>query len=205
MSPREKIFSEIYSKGPITVERYMDLCLYDKEVGYYSSSESIGKLGDFVTSPEISQVVGELLGLWLAETWARQSSRSKFNLVELGPGNGTLMADILRFTRKIKQFSELASVYLVETSKRLKLIQKNHLKKYSINWISSIRDLPALPTFVVANEFLDALPTRQFIRINDEWKERHIDVGPDGNLIFVNLSWYLICFLTINWFCDGIV
>ena len=187
MSLKEKIFSEITEKGPITVERYMSLCLYEKHIGYYSSSNPIGESGDFITSPEISQVFGELLGLWFVALWRSIDLRSRFNLVELGPGTGTLMADILRVTGKMSEFSQQASVYLIETSKRLRLTQKKRLKNFPINWVCSLQHLPNRPTFTIANEFLDALPTRQFIRINNKWKERHIDLGPDGNLFFVNL------------------
>ena len=187
MTVKDKIFNEIKHGGPISIERYMDLCLYDQEFGYYSRGETIGKKGDFITAPEISQTFGELLGLWLIQVWSEQAKNRAFNLIELGPGNGTLMQDILRVAKIVPEFISAASVYLIEKSEYLKSIQRERLSIHPINWVASINSTPDLPTFVIANEFLDALPVRQFIKIDGRWHERLVNLDNNNTLSFINL------------------
>ena len=124
MSIKDLIIEEINQTGPITISRFMSHCLYNENFGYYSTKKyPIGTNGDFITSPEISQVFGELIGLWLIQTWIDRGKPSPFSLVELGPGNGTMMLDILNTTKKFPDFSESASIILVENSPTLKIRQ----------------------------------------------------------------------------------
>ena len=147
----------------------------------------IGAAGDFITSPEISQVFGELIGAWLAQTWVDRGKPKPFNLVELGPGTGTLMKDVLRTLDTIPTLLNSVSIFLVETSPSLQIQQKTHLKNYSIQWVRSVIEIPENPIFVIANEFLDALPIRQFKKIGYVWNERVIDVSENGRLNFTYL------------------
>jgi SAM-dependent MidA family methyltransferase len=174
------IKERIDENGPIPVSEYMSLCLAHPEHGYYMKRDPLGKDGDFITSPEISQVFGELLGLWIANQWEKQG-RPKATLLEMGPGRGTLMVDALRATRNIKGFHDAISVRLLEISPALKQKQWQALagKHPDIGWLETIDSLPEMPMFFLANEFFDALPIRQFAWQNEKWHERY--VGMDGD------------------------
>ncbi len=165
----------IAQTGPISVAEYMELCLSHPQYGYYITRDPLGAAGDFTTAPEISQMFGELIGLWLAQVWIDQGSPSHFALAELGPGRGTLMADALRATRKVPGFQAALQVWLVETSPKLRAKQAVNVP--NANWTASVDDLPDLPLFLVANEFFDALPIRQFVRENNGWRERMIGLS----------------------------
>ena len=185
MSLKEKIAAEIKKKGAVTIERYMSISLSDPTFGYYTSKLSrIGKTGDFITSPELSQVFGELIGLWLAQTWVDRGQLRPFNLVELGPGNGTLMADVLNIAKHVPNFLEAASLILIEKSEKLKAQQKTALGRFEITWLTNVEDIPDRPTFVIANEFFDALPIRQFVKLDRLWKERCVGLDEKENLVF---------------------
>lgn len=168
-------------EGPITVERYMSLCLQH----YYATRDPLGSSGDFTTSPEISQMFGELIGLWILEVWNGMGRPSPVHLVELGPGRGTLMADLLRATRLLPDFAGAAQVHLVETSPSLRQRQQATLASsgHAIQWHENVDDLPAGPTLIVANEFFDALPVRQFLATDRGWCERLVGLE-DDRLIF---------------------
>ena len=177
MSLKEKIILEIQNKGPMTVERYMELCLYDTHFGYYTSKISnIGKNGDFITSPEISQVFGELIGLWLAQVWIDHDLIMPFNLIELGPGKGTLLKDLIRTVKNVPKFLDFSCIMLLDKSEKLIKRQKLALKGISADWINDVNEIPDRPTYVIANEFFDALPIRQFIKIEGLWNERYVDL-----------------------------
>lgn len=186
MSIRNLIVSEINQNGPITIARFMNHCLYNKNFGYYATkSQPIGTDGDFITSPEISQVFGELIGLWLVQTWIDRGKPSPFSLIELGPGNGTMMLDILNATKKFSDFIEPASIILVENSNTLKARQKRLLRGYHPIWVENILDIPEQPLFLIANEFLDALPIRQFKKDNNIWHERYVALSDNDELHFI--------------------
>ena len=189
MSLKKIIFSEINKSGPITISRFMEHCLYNDRFGYYSSSnDKIGVSGDFITSPEISQLFGELIGVWLLKTWIDRGRPTSFNLVELGPGNGTLMRDILNAIKKNSDFIKSATVVLVETSKVLKDRQMSLLGNHRPLWVKSISNIPDQPLFLIANEFLDALPIRQFRRERNTWFERSVGISKEGELEFVYIQ-----------------
>ena len=186
MSIKNLIISDITKNGPITISRFMNHCLYNRNFGYYSTKkQAIGAKGDFITSPEISQVFGELVGLWLGQTWVDRGKPSPFSLIELGPGNGTMMLDVLNTTKKIPGFTESASIVLVESSLTLKARQKSLLRDYNPIWIENVLDIPEQPLFLIANEFLDALPIRQFKKNNNIWHERYVALSNNGELHFI--------------------
>ncbi len=170
-------------EGPVTVERYMDLSLLDPDHGYYMTRDPFGAGGDFVTAPEISQMFGELVGLWCYRQWWTAGRPRPAVLVELGPGRGTLMADALRAIESATG-EQPFDIHLVEASATLARLQEKALGESRASWCSGIEDLPAdMPAFVIANEFLDALPVRQFVRTDRGWRERQV-AARDGRLAF---------------------
>jgi len=174
----------IRAGGPLTIERYMEVALWHPQWGYYATHSPVGARGDFVTAPEISQVFGELIGLWLADIWQRSGAPDPVIVCELGPGKGTLMADLLRAAATVPAFGHAIRVHLVETSATLRAIQANALRAATPTWHESLATVPAGPLFLIANEFLDALPIRQFERRADGWHERRVGLDADGNLTF---------------------
>ncbi len=168
-------------EGPITVERYMSLCLRH----YYATRDPLGAGGDFTTAPEISQMFGELIGLWALEVWNGMGRPRPVHLVELGPGRGTLMADLLRAARLVPDFLTAAQVHLVEVSPALRQRQQATLafSGLPVQWHERLEDVPDGPLLLVANEFFDALPVRQFIATERGWCERLVGLEGD-RLIF---------------------
>jgi SAM-dependent MidA family methyltransferase len=185
MTPLAEIITARISRtGPITIADYMAECLMHPTHGYYATRDPFGAAGDFITAPEISQMFGELIGLCLAQSWLDQGRPTPFTLAELGPGRGTLMTDILRATRAVPGFHDAAKVHLVETSATLKALQAKALPQ--AHWHDSVATLPDAPLYLIANEFFDALPIRQFIRDGDGWRERM--VGLEGDRLTFGLS-----------------
>lgn len=169
---------QIAATGPITLADYMAACLMHPEHGYYSTRDPLGAAGDFTTAPEISQMFGEMVGLCLAQAWLDQGAPAPFTLAELGPGRGTLMADILRATARVPGFHDAARLHLVETSPTLRAAQASRLPQ--AQWHDSVDTLPEAPILLVANEFFDALPIRQFQRDGDGWRERVVGLAGDS-------------------------
>lgn len=167
----EKLLSRIAASGPMTLADYMQSCLLDPDHGYYATRDPFGRSGDFITAPEVSQMFGELIGLALAQSWLDQGAPAPFTLAEAGPGRGTLMADILRATRGVPGFHDAMRVVLIEASPTLRRIQADTLDPIAPAWTDRIDDLPRRPLWLVANEFFDALPIRQFQRAGDGWAE----------------------------------
>ncbi len=176
----------IAAEGPIGVARYMGLALGHPRHGYYMTRDPLGAAGDFTTAPEISQMFGELIGLWSAETWRLMGEPATVRLVELGPGRGTLMADALRAARALPAFRDAIDAHLVETSPVLTGAQRATLAACGrpIAWHARLEDVPAGPAIVIANEFLDALPIRQFERRERGWHERVVGLRDGGALGF---------------------
>jgi SAM-dependent MidA family methyltransferase len=173
------------------LDQFMQACLDDPVYGYHRKRHSIGATGDFVTAPEISQVFGELIGLWCAVAWEAMGRPEPLRLVELGPGRGTLMRDALRAARTVPGFLAAATVHLVEVSVPMREAQHAVLDPRDpgrgprIDWHDAMAEVPAGPAVVVANEFLDALPIRQLIHDGQVWRERVVALGPDGRLQLV--------------------
>ena len=181
----QKIINLINEGGALTVAQFMELALTDEEYGYYRKKDPFADGGDFITSPEISQMFGELVGAWIAAQWGNSSKPSDFAIVELGAGRGTLMSDILRATSKIKEFQN-PEIHIIEINDTLKSLQARRLEKHSnnISWHDDINNLPEKPIFLVANEFFDALPIHQFKKTEKGWREKLLTIDNDGNLKF---------------------
>lgn len=181
-----RIAALIAQDGPIGIDRYMALALGDPDEGYYSTRDPFGVAGDFTTAPEISQMFGELLGLWAAAVWQRMGAPPRVMLCELGPGRGTLMRDALRAARALPPFRAAIDLHLVETSPVLRAVQAETLAECGLQptWHASLQSVPPGPLLVLANEFLDALPVRQFVRRKGGWHERLVGLDAEGGLAF---------------------
>ena len=185
MSPLEALIRDrITSTGPISVADFMELALGHPKHGYYMTGDPLGVSGDFITSPEISQVFGELIGLWAAVTWQQMGSPENLVLAECGPGRGTLMKDVLRAAKSVPDFHQAIDIHLVENSPAMRRRQQDTLTGLTPSWHDSIATVPAGPMILIANEFLDALPIHQFVMTDNGWAERCIDVVADS-LTFV--------------------
>lgn len=170
--------ARIQREGPITVADYMTAALIEPGAGYYMTGDPFGVEGDFITAPEISQIFGELIGLWCAQSWQSMGSPARINLVELGPGRGTLMADALRAASILPDFKAAIAIHLVETSPSLKARQQETLSGHEVAWHADLSSLPRAPMIVIANEFFDVLPVRQFEKNGEAWRERLVTLSP---------------------------
>jgi NADH dehydrogenase [ubiquinone] 1 alpha subcomplex assembly factor 7 len=217
----------IVRHGPLPVDEYMRVCLGDPKHGYWQQAATIGKSGDFITAPEISQVFGELIGLWSVMVWEGMGRPSPVRLVELGPGRGTLMNDALRAAQLVPPFLDAATVHLIEISDPLRELQARTLlpppvhaehgsamtwgrageggnhdgsgipppltpphkgegNSLPMSWHGALEEVPPGAAIVIANEFLDALPIRQLVNDGDVWRERVVDLAPEGGLRFMS-------------------
>jgi NADH dehydrogenase [ubiquinone] 1 alpha subcomplex assembly factor 7 len=175
----------IKSSGPMPVWRYMELCLMHPQHGYYISRDPLGREGDFTTAPEVSQMFGELLGLWAASVWKAMGSPSLLRLVELGPGRGTMMADALRALRVLPPLYQMLNIHLVEINPVLRDKQKATLSAArNISWHDNIDEVPEGPAIIFANEYFDVLPIRQAVRQEMGWHERVVVLDETGKLVF---------------------
>jgi NADH dehydrogenase [ubiquinone] 1 alpha subcomplex assembly factor 7 len=177
----------IAAAGPMPVSEFMGLCLGHPLHGYYMTHDPFGGGGDFVTAPEVSQMFGELIGLWTAAVWRQMGSPPDLHLIEFGPGRGSMMNDALRATKVVPDFRQAASVHLVEMSPNLRDRQQSTLIGcgFPLYWHADLSTIPAGPTIVLANEFIDALPVNQVVKLADGWHERRIGVGDDDRFAFV--------------------
>ena len=180
-----EIRARIAQTGPIRVAEFMAMCLYDPQYGYYGHRSPFGAAGDFVTAPEISQMFGELVGLWVAEVWQAIGKPDPVALIELGPGRGTMMADALRAARAAPDFRRAVRVHLIETSLDLQARQRATLSTIDdvpLRWHATVDDVPGTTSIIVANEFFDALPICQAERRPTGWHERMVAVDASGAL-----------------------
>ena len=184
-----KLKEQIRRQGPMFVGTYIRECLYDPAHGYYVHQQAIGRDGDFVTAPEISQTFGELIGLWAVVVWQQMGAPAAFKLVEYGPGRGTLMRDALNAARLVPEFLRAVQVHLIETSQTLTAVQRETLRQAPVTpiWnfgskLERVRD--DVPAIVIGNEFLDTLPVEQFVRSGDGWLLRHVGFDSQGRLDF---------------------
>lgn len=184
-----RLLKRIARQGPITVAEYLAEALTAPRQGYYMTGDPFGARGDFVTAPEISQMFGELIGLWCAETWQRLGGPATLTLVELGPGRGTLLADLLRAAKMLPGFREALKLHLVEVSPALRALQARRLEGVGATWHDSLAEVPqGRPLLVIANEFFDALPIRQFERTPEGWRERLVGLAPGRDTLAFGLS-----------------
>jgi SAM-dependent MidA family methyltransferase len=184
---KRRIVELISALGPVPVSEYMALCLFDPQDGYYTTREPFGVEGDFTTAPEISQMFGELVAVWLYEAWNALGRPMPVTFAEIGPGRGTLMKDMLRtLSRLDAAFTANAAFAMIETSPRLVEIQKRTLagSPATPDWHETVETLPDAPLIIVGNELFDAVPIRQFVRTDTGWRERMVGLDDDENLAF---------------------
>lgn len=179
-----RIAQHIRSHGPISVAAYMAMALHDRQAGYYAQRDPFGRAGDFITAPEISQIFGELIGVWCADLWQHMGAPGSVILAELGPGRGTLTADLLRATANVPAFHRALRLYLIEASPLLRAEQQRRLASAEPLFADDVAQLPPGPLLLIANEFLDALPIRQLVRGRSEWAERLVGLDENGKLCF---------------------
>jgi SAM-dependent MidA family methyltransferase len=183
-SLRERLTTLIKTQGPISVAQYMTACLHDPQFGYYATRPALGGDGDFITAPLISQMFGELIGVWAASAWTLMGEPAEVRLVEMGPGDGTLMSDVLRAARLAPGFLDAADVWLVEVSEPLRSKQQERLGE-GVRWTSALAEVPGdAPLILIANELLDCLPARQFVRTAAGWAEQVVGLDRTGHLAF---------------------
>jgi SAM-dependent MidA family methyltransferase len=168
------------------VAEYMALCLFDPAHGYYTTHDPFGARGDFITAPEVSQMFGELIGLWVAAVWKQIGAPENVRLIELGPGRGTMIKDALRAVKVVPEFRAAAVAHLVEVSPLLRAQQEKTLEDAGVPifWHATLSDVPKGPAIILANEFFDALPVNQAIKTERGWHERRIQIDSNGELAF---------------------
>lgn len=181
-----KLKARIRRSGPIAVRDYMRTCLEDAEHGYYRTRAPIGRAGDFVTAPEISQIFGELIGLWAAVVWQQMGQPQAVRLVEIGPGRGTMMADMLRVARSVPAFAAALELVLVETNPVLIAAQREQLGDGVVRcqWVTNLADVSSGPAIIVGNELLDCFPVHQIVATDAGWVERAVGIDARGELKF---------------------
>ncbi len=159
----------------ITLDKFINFALYDKKKGYYMQKNPFGKMGDFITSPNISRMFSEMIAIWILGFWENLGNPKKINLVELGAGNGEMMKILLETFKKFPAFFNSCNILIHEKSLKLKKIQKNKLEKERVIWISDLKKMKKFPTIFIANEFFDAMAIKQFIKKKDLWFERYVN------------------------------
>ena len=170
------------NKKNFRLDKFIEMALFGNN-GYYLRKKPIGRKFDFITSPEISQIFGEIIGVYLLYHW-KEKINSKFNLIELGPGNGTLFKDIERTAKILPNFFENADVYFIEINKELRKIQEknlNYFKQSKIRWSKALNFRSKLPSIIYSNEFFDCFPVRQFLNDNNHWFERYVKFNEKEN------------------------
>lgn len=179
-----EIRRRIAAAGPMPVDEYMGLCLAHPEYGYYITRDPLGSRGDFITAPEVSQMFGELIGLWMTAVWKQMGAPPHVRVIELGPGRGTLMKDALRAAQVVPAFRDAVALHLIEISPVLEGLQERTLEPLSLPmfWHPSLTDVPDGPAIIIANEFFDALPIKQAIKQENGWHERQIGIDENGKL-----------------------
>ena len=177
----DEIRRRIEADGPMPFEAYMAACLGAEEAGYYQTRDPFGAAGDFVTAPEISGMFGEMCGLYLAHMYELSGKPADAVVAELGPGRGTLMVDALRALKALPACRDAAHVRLIETSTVLCAVQREALHDQDATWYNSLPPADGIPAIIIANEFLDALPIRQFVKSEGAWRERCVDIDPQGD------------------------
>ena len=168
----------------LSLDKFINLSLYNKDYGYYMKKNPFGKEGDFITSPNISRLFSEMIAIWIISFWQSLGSPKKFNLIELGAGNGEMMKVLLESFKNFPLFSKSCNVYIYEKSPFLIKVQKKNLKRNKVIWISKIKKLKNEPCIFIANEFFDSIPIRQFYKKQNIWFEKFVKIGAKKNYFF---------------------
>ena len=172
----------------LPIDKYINEALYGKEFGYYIKNNPFGKTGDYVTAPNISILFSEMIAIWIIDFWQNLNFPEKFNLIELGAGNGEMMKQMLAVFKRFPKFKECCKINILEKSCSLKEIQKQKLKNANIKWLKNLNEINNVPNLFVANEFFDALPIKQFFKINKKWMERFVVLEKNNKKKFINLD-----------------
>ena len=178
----QRLVRTILADGPISLSDFMGQSL----AHYYATRDPLGVDGDFTTAPEISQMFGEMIGLWMAVVWQSIGAPNPVIVTELGPGRGTLMADLLRAASLVPAFQDAIKICLVETSPTLRAYQRRKLDGYTVQWAERVEDIPSGPLLGIANEFFDALPIEQFVQRKTGWHLRRVGLDPQGGFTLVD-------------------
>ena len=170
----------------IPLDKFIDLALYDKEIGYYMNNNPFGKDGDFITAPNLSRLFSEMIAIWIIGFWENLGSPKNFNLVELGAGNGSMMKILIETFKKFPNFIKFCNIIIHEKSPKLIKIQKKELIQEKIIWVSDIKKIKNNPTIFIANEFFDSIAIKQFVKIDKLWFEKYVNIKNKKKPFFLN-------------------
>jgi len=170
-----------------TLDKFIEESLYNKEYGYYMKKNPFGESGDFITAPTISILFSEMIAIWIISFWEKLNCPKKFNLIELGAGNGEMIRVLVNTFNKFPQFKSSCKINILEKSKLLRQVQKTNIKNKKIKWLNSLNELNDLPCIFIANEFFDALPIKQFLKKKKKWHERYIKFTKDKKLEYLDI------------------
>tara|TARA_Y100001970_G_scaffold290636_1_gene425118 strand:- start:758 stop:1801 length:1044 start_codon:yes stop_codon:yes gene_type:complete len=176
---------KIKIKKKISLDKFINQSLYNKISGYYMKKNPFGKKGDFITSPNISILFSEMISIWIIALWKKLKKPKKFNIVELGAGNGEMMFNIIKTSNQFSFFKNSCNFFIFEKSIYLKKIQKNKLKNFDVNWLSNLKQINNFPTIFIGNEFFDSFPVKQFIKKNNKWFEKYVEISSESKK-FIN-------------------
>ena len=171
----------------LTLDQYINEALYNKKMGYYMKNNPFGNGGDYITSPNISILFSEMIAIWIISFWQNIKSPKKFNLIELGAGNGEMIKQILTTFNNFPKFKKCCKTYIFEKSNYLKKIQKKKLKNKNVHWLKNLNQTTNLPSIFIANEFFDALPVKQFTKLKKKWYERKVQFKKKNSPEFINI------------------
>ena len=178
---------KIKEKELLCLDKYIEESLYNKEFGYYMKKNPFGEKGDFITAPNISILFSEMIAIWIISFWENLKKPKKFNLVELGAGNGEMMKTLINTFDKFPLFKDACSINILEKSKLLKNIQRKNIKNQNVKWLKNLNELNNSPSIFIANEFFDALPIKQFIKKENKWYDRHVKLNNNKKPVYVDL------------------
>jgi len=170
-----------------TLDKFIEESLYNKKYGYYMKKNPFGKVGDFITAPNISVLFSEMIAIWVISFWEKLNCPKQFNLVELGGGNGEMIKILVNTFNKFPQFKNSCKIKILEKSELLQRVQKTNIKDTSVKWLNNLNELNNLPCIFIANEFFDALPIKQFLKKEKNWYERHVKFTNDKNLEYLDI------------------
>ncbi len=170
----------------IPLDRFINYCLYDKKNGYYMNSNPFGMAGDFTTAPNISRLFSEMIAIWTISFWESLGSPKKFNLIELGAGNGEMMSVMIESFKRFPSFISSCNIFIFEKSPKLIEEQKKKIKSRNIKWIKNLKKLDKSPSIFLANEFFDAIPVKQFLKNRNDWFEKFVHISSNKKAKFIN-------------------
>ena len=174
-------------KNLVTLDKFIEESLYNKKLGYYMKKNPFGETGDFITAPNISMLFSEMIAIWVISFWEKLDCPKKFNLIELGAGNGEMMRILVKSFNKFPQFKNACTINILEKSKLLQQIQKDNIKDKKIKWLNNLNELNNFPCIFIANEFFDALPIKQFLKKEKKWYERYVDFSNNKKLEYLDI------------------